>query len=151
MAEIFSFDRWRERLHACEDFASEEKCDEFLGLLSAAEKNMSYEVAVELVRTFSDADDFGIQERTRNIVEAADRHIFYPALVRELRGVIARSPQKQWAVTLVGIELEYGDFSLLMNYVLQSPEAERDRFLSFLKSDEFMDEYPTVSKYLAGA
>lgn len=149
MAESFSFDRWRDRVHACEDFASEEKCDEFLELVNAGEKNMSYEVAVELLRTFSDADDFGIQERTRNVVEAADRQIFYPALVSELGGLIVRSPQKQWAVTLVGIELEYGDFGLLMNYVSQSPEAERESFLSFLKSDEFMDEYPTVAKHLS--
>ncbi|MBR8185663.1 hypothetical protein [Burkholderia ambifaria] len=146
----FSFDPWRDRLHACADFASEEKCDEFLELLKAAEENMSHEVVVELLRAFSDADDFGIQERTRNVVEAADRHIFYPALIRELRGMIERSPKKQWAVTLVGIELECGDFDFLMKNVLQSSDEERAGFISFLKSSEFMGEYPTVSKYLIG-
>ncbi len=111
---------------------------------------MSHEVVVELLRAFSDADDFGIQERTRNVVEAADRHIFYPALIRELRGMIERSPKKQWAVTLVGIELECGDFDFLMKNVLQSSDEERAGFISFLKSSEFMGEYPTVSKYLIG-
>jgi len=150
MAAGFSFDQWCDRLHACADFASEEKCDEFLGLLKAAEENMSYEVVVELLRTFSDTDDFEIQERTRNVVEAADRHIFYPALIRELGGIIERAPQKQWAVTLVGIELESGDFEFLMGNVLQSSDEERIGFISFLKSSEFRGEYPAVSKYLIG-
>lgn len=70
MAERFSFENWRDRIHACEDFTSEEKCDEFLRLVSVGAENVSYEVVVELLRTFSDADDFGIQERTRNVVEA---------------------------------------------------------------------------------
>ncbi|MBR8065182.1 hypothetical protein KDX32_19045 [Burkholderia ambifaria] len=150
MAAGFSFDQWRDRLHVCADFASEEKCDEFLGLLKAAEENMSHEVVVELLRTFSDADDFGIQERTRNVVEATDRHIFYPALIRELGGIIDRAPQKQWAVTLVGIELECGDFGFLMRNVLKSSDEERVGFISFLKYSEFMGGYPTVSKYLIG-
>ncbi|MDN8011336.1 hypothetical protein QZN06_22395 [Burkholderia multivorans] len=150
MAENFSFDQWRGRLHDCEGFASEEKCDEFLRLLGAAEKNMSYAVVVELLRTFSDADDLGIQERIRNIVESVDRHIFYPALIRELGGIVDRSPQKQWAITLVGIELEYGDFELLMKTLSNATAEERARFISFLKSDDFIDEYRTVSKYLAG-
>lgn len=150
MSDRFNFSHWRERLHACEDFASEDESDEFLDLLTAAEKNMSYEVAVELLRTFSDVDDFGIQERTRNIFEAADRHFFYPALVHELEGVIGRSPEKQWAVTMVGSEVDYGDFRLLLDYVNQAPEAERCVIISFIKSEEFLSEYPAVSKYLTG-
>ncbi|AWG28850.1 hypothetical protein [Burkholderia cenocepacia] len=150
MPNGFNFDHWRERLHACEDFADESKSDEFLDLLTESEKNMVYEVAVELLRTFSDADDFGIQERTRNILEAADRHVFYPALVQELEGVIERSPEKQWAVTLLGIEVDYGDFRLLLSYVNKAPESVRRAFISFIKSEEFLSEYPGVSKYLAG-
>ncbi|HEU4772841.1 MAG TPA: hypothetical protein VFS68_11860, partial [Candidatus Udaeobacter sp.] len=105
MADNFSFETWRKRLHFCEDFTTEQKSDEFLSLLRTAEENINCDVVVELLRTFSDADDFGIQERTRNLVEATDRSIFYPALVSELNGLITRSPQKQWAVTLIGIEL----------------------------------------------
>ncbi len=146
----FNFEHWRERLHACEDFSSEKESDEFLELLNAAENNMSYKVAIELIRTFSDADDFGIQERTRNIVEVADRDIFYPALVRELEGVISRSPEKQWALTLVGIEVDYGDFDLLLRYVNKAMERERQVFVSLINSGEFISEYPEVSKYLPG-
>ncbi|MBU9437884.1 hypothetical protein KTE91_22575 [Burkholderia multivorans] len=83
-------------------------------------------------------------------MESVDRHIFYPALIRELGGGVDRSPQKQWAITLVGIELEYGDFELLMKMLSNATAEERARFISFLKSDDFIDEYPTVSKYLAG-
>jgi len=150
MAESFSFEHWRERLRACKDFSSEKKCDEFLSLLTDAESNLTYEVVVELIRTFSDADDFGIQERTRNLVEAADRSIYYPALVHELGGLIARSPEKQWAVTLVGIEAEYGDFGMLVSYVAKAPEKERSTFFAFVGSDEFLSEYPTALRYLNG-
>ncbi|RQV55687.1 hypothetical protein DF024_30405 [Burkholderia cenocepacia] len=150
MPDGFNFDRWRERLYACEDFVDESKSDEFLNLLIEAEKNMTYEVAVELLRSFSDMDDFGIQECTRNILEAADRHIFYPALVQELGGVIDRSPENQWAVTLLGIEVDYGDFGLLLRYVKKAPESVRCTVISFIKSEEFLSEYPGVSKYLTG-
>lgn len=148
MTDNFSFEAWRKRLHFCEDFASEQKSDEFLSLLKMAEENINYDVIVELLRTFSDADDFGIQERTRNLVEAADRAVFYPALVNELSGLISRSPQKQWAVTLVGIELEYGDFGLLLKYAENASDHQRSTFRSFIDSEEFRSEYPEVAKYL---
>ena len=67
-----------------------------------------------------------------------------------LEGIIERAPRKQWAVTLVGIELESGDFECLMGNVLQSSDEERMGFISFLKSREFGGEYPAVSKYLIG-
>lgn len=150
MSENFSFDRWRARLHDSQDFSSEEKCNEFIELLSEAEANMSYEVIVELLKTFSDADDFGVHERTRNIVEATDRGIFYPALVQELDGLIARSPEKQWALTLVGIELDYGDFDLLLSYARKATQSAMNVFISFVKSSEFASEYPSVAPYLKG-
>ncbi|WP_081060800.1 hypothetical protein [Burkholderia gladioli] len=150
MAEKFLFEKWKERLHACEDFSSEAKCDEFTSLVAEAENNLTYEVVVELIKTFSDADDFGVQERTRNLVESATREIYYPALVRELGGLIERSPEKQWALTLVGIEVEYGDFEVLLDYVNQAPEKLQDVFFSFVGSDDFLSEYPDVSKYLGG-
>ncbi|WP_084152549.1 hypothetical protein [Burkholderia sp. A1] len=148
MAEKFSFEKWKERLHACEDFLSESKCDEFTSLLAEAENNLTYEVVVELIKTFSDADDFGVQERTRNLVESASREIYYPALVRELDGLIERSPEKQWALTLVGIEVEYGDFEMLLGCVDQAPKKMKSDFFSFIGSDDFLSEYPDVSKYL---
>lgn len=146
MADNFSFETWRKRLHFCEDFTTEQKSDEFLSLLRTAEENINCDVVVELLRTFSDADDFGIQERTRNLVEATDRSIFYPALVSELNGLIARSPQKQWAVTLIGIELEYGDFGLLLDYANKASGDLRSTFLAFIGSEEFRTEYPEVAK-----
>lgn len=148
MAVDFSFKAWRDRLEVCKDLATEEKCEEYLMLLKIAEENLSYEVVVELIRTFSDADDFGLQERTRNILESADQRVFYPALVQELSGLIERSPRKQWAVTLVEIELEYGDFNRLLDYVSRSRSNDRDAFLRFVKSDEFLDDYPAVLNYL---
>lgn len=146
MADNFSFETWRKRLHFCEDFTTEQKSDEFLSLLRTAEENINCDVVVELLRTFSDADDFGIQERTRNLVEATDRSIFYPALVSELNGLITRSPQKQWAVTLIGIELEYGDFGLLLDYANKASGDLRSTFLAFIGSEEFRTEYPEVAK-----
>ncbi|WP_414444863.1 hypothetical protein [Burkholderia sp. 22PA0106] len=151
MSDNFNFDHWRERLHVCDDFGDEAKSDEFWGLLDEAEKNMGYDVAVELLKTFSDVDDFGVQERTRNVLEASGREIFYPALVRELHGIIERSPKKQWAVTLIGIEVDYGDFNLLISYVNKASEDVRREIILFLKSDDVLSEYPDVSRYLTDA
>lgn len=151
MSGNFNFDHWRERLHVCDDFGDEAKSDEFLGLLDEAEKNMGYDVAIELLKTFSDVDDCGVQERTRNVLEASGREFFYPALVQELHGIIKRSPKKQWAVTLVGTEVGYGDFNLLMSYINKASGNVRREVISFLKSDEVLSEYSDVSKYLSDA
>ncbi|MDZ4016997.1 hypothetical protein [Pseudomonas sichuanensis] len=148
MAMTFNFDCWLTSLHACEKFEREGDHEKFLTLLSEVEENMSCEVALALLQTFSDADDFGIQERTRNILEAADRSIIYPALIAELGGIIKRAPNKEWAITLVGIELDYGDFELLLEYIKKSPDSERETAISFLKSEDFSSEYPGVLKYL---
>ncbi|WP_248919345.1 hypothetical protein [Pseudomonas entomophila] len=148
MTMTFNFDHWRTRLHTCEKFENEGDDEKFLTLLSEAEEHMSYEVALALLQTFSDADDFGIQERTRNILEAADRRIFYPALIAALDGIIKRAPNKEWATTLVGIELDYGDFELLLEYIKKSPDNERKIATSFIKSKEFSSEYPGILKHL---
>lgn len=148
MTEKFCLETWRVRLHFCEDFTTEQKSDEFLSLLKTAEANISYDVVVELLRTFSDADDFGIQERTRNLVQISDRSLLYPALVSELNGLIARSPQKQWAVTLIGSELQYGDFASLLGYVNEASRDQRSTFLSFIGSEEFRSGHPEVERFL---
>ncbi|MDR2307805.1 MAG: hypothetical protein LBE53_11510 [Paucimonas sp.] len=148
MSNNFDFQIWYQRLKSCESLSSENESDQFLHLLDEAEKNMSYEVALALISTFSDADDFGVQERTRNVLEAADRHVFYPALIEGLGGLVERSPEKQWALTLVGIEVDYGDFGLLLNYVNKAREKDRSTALSFMRSEDFVSEYPNVLSYL---
>lgn len=148
MSMTFNFDHWRTRLHTCEKFEGDGSHEKFLTLLSEAEEHMSYEVVLALLQSFSDADDFGIQERTRNMLEAIDRRIFYPALIAELDGIIKRAPNKEWAITLVGIELDYGDFELLLEYIKKSPDSERETAISFLKSEDFSSEYPGVLRYL---
>lgn len=148
MAENFDFEKWRTRLHFCDDFATEDKCSEFLALLTVAQSNMSYPVAVEIIRTFSDADDFGVQERSRNILEAADKTIAYPALISELDGLIRRTHEKAWALTLAGIEFDYGAPELLIQYVMSTPEPQKSTFFSFIQSDAFLSEYPSALRYV---
>lgn len=150
MAMTFNFDHWRTRLHSCEKFEHEGDHDKFLALLNEAETHMSHEVALALLQTFSDADDFGIQERTRNLLEAADRHLFYPALVTELDGIIKRAPKKEWATSLVGIELDHGDFGLLLEYIKNSPDSARETAITLIKSKAFSSEYPDALEYLRG-
>lgn len=149
MSEDFCFEIWAEHLHADQDFSTEEKCDRFLNLLEDAQKNMSYDVAVEILRTFSDADDFEIQEHSRIILESIDKNIFYPALIQELDGIIKRSPQKEWATTLVGIEFDYGNPDDLMRVVQKSPEKSRAVFYEFVASQGFLSEYPSALKYIS--
>ncbi|MFJ4346142.1 hypothetical protein [Pseudomonas sp. NPDC089401] len=150
LIEPFDLSQWCERMLACRDFASEHDCDVFLAGLAEAERNMNGEIATTLLDMFSDTDDFGVLERARNVLEAADRHVFYPALVAGLAGLLERSPDKQWAMTLLGIEVEHGDLPLLLDYIRRAPSPQRCVAMAFIRSDGFLSEYPQALAFSKG-
>ncbi|MGN8247588.1 hypothetical protein [Pseudomonas sp. SMV7] len=146
-SDKFNLDSWRKLLHTHSNFSTAEDCDEFEKLLAIAENNMSKEVATELLKTFSDADDFGTQENTRNILESSEKSIFYPALLDEIKEISERSPEKRWDMTLIGIELYSGHFNTLLDTALRAKEPQRDTFFKIIRSEEFLSNYPEVRKF----
>ena len=80
------FEVWANRTLAVCQLESQEEIDEFCNLLSTAKNQIDADVLRVLLRTFSDADDYGIQEQTRNIVQSADKNMYYPVIRQAILG-----------------------------------------------------------------
>jgi hypothetical protein len=142
------FDCWRKQLHECSDFASNESCCKFEYLLECSREFADDDVVSELLKTFSDVDDFGLQENTRGILEGVEKTIYFPVLLRELDGIARRSPKKQWHMTLIGVELYSGAFSTLIAFAEDAPGQQKTRFFTIINSDEFIRGYPEVKSLI---
>ena len=84
------------------DEAEEQK---FLALVDQAFGKCTLEVAKVLMKTFSDAPDFGTQERVCSTLASALPQFQVRAMLEELPRLLAEAPE--WADALIGEEVEH--------------------------------------------
>lgn len=144
------FEVWASRILSVCQLKCQGEIDEFCNLLSRAPNQIDAEVVRVLLRTFSDVDDYGIQEQTRNIVQSADKHVYYPILLDKLQGLVDRSPEKEWALTLLGMEFQYGKPELLLDLFKTRSKETQEFFRQFVSAADFMDEYAEAVKFVKG-
>lgn len=140
-------DHLKQRLLKYSLFSKEGDDDNFLAALADAESKLDFDLVKTLLATFSDRDDYGLQEKTRNILESLDKNLYYPALVCLLPNIDKASPQKEWAITLLGIEFDYGNPDLLIDFANRSDEACKAFFFDFISRESFVSEYPSAMKF----
>ena len=144
----FEFEVWANHILSLCDFKSQDEIDEFCNLLNTAKKEIDADIVRVLLRTFSDVDDYGIQEQTRNVIESVDKNIFYPVLIDELQALIERSSEKEWALTLLGLEFQYGNPDLLIDSLKSCDDEKQVAFKKFVSSPHFLEEYPEAKEYV---
>lgn len=140
-------DNLKQRLLKFSSFKEKGDDDEFLDALAEAELQLNYDLTIILLATFSDCDDYGVKERARNILESSDKNIYYPALINSLSKIDQASPNKEWALTLLGIEFEYVNPELLIEYANNSEEKYKAFFFDFISRKSFVSEHPSAIKF----
>ncbi|MFC7422033.1 hypothetical protein ACFQNF_19425 [Iodobacter arcticus] len=140
-------DDLKQRLLKFSTFKEKGDDDNFLDALAEAKLHLNYDLTMTLLATFSDCDDYGVQERTRNVLESSAKDTYYPALICSLSKIDEASPNKEWALTLLGIEFEYGNPELLIEYANNSEEKYKEFFFDFISRESFVSEYPSSIKF----
>jgi DNA-binding transcriptional regulator YiaG len=77
---------------------------EFVALVYQAMNNCNLDMAKTLMKTFSDKDDYGVQEAVVNVLNSIEIEIYYRALLEELPRLVDEAAE--WAESLIAGEID---------------------------------------------
>lgn len=117
----------------------------FLALVDQAVGKCTLEVAKVLMKTFSDAPDFGTQERVCSALASARPEVQIRAMLEELPRLLLEAPQ--WAESLIGEEVEHRP-ALLKSIAASMPGEVRMALRQLLSNKDFRDFYPSATSIL---
>ncbi|MGS7252891.1 hypothetical protein HG549_02645 [Pseudomonas sp. SK] len=138
--------RWKQKLQSLDPYESEVDCRIFFELLDEVQGRTNKEAVGVLLDTFTNADDYGVQERVLVVLDGADPIEFASELSKCFERFLARSSEKEWPLILLGRVFNTGD----ANWVAPIIDAAQSNpvLRNFLRSDDFLAEYPEVKAIL---
>jgi uncharacterized protein YpbB len=127
-------EKWSQNLLNASNRSDEREEKEFLRLVDKVFNNCSLETARVLMKTFSDVEDYGTQERVCSVLATADEAVVTQAILEELPRLVNEAPE--WAEFLLGLEVENRGV-LLEKIAAQMPENIRQILHIFLTKEDF--------------
>ncbi|WP_158664626.1 hypothetical protein [Pseudomonas sp. SWI6] len=118
----------------------------FFKLLDEVQGRTNEEVISVLLDTFTNADDYGVQERVLIVLDGSDPIEFASELSKGFERLLARSSEKEWPLILLGRVFNTGG----SNWIVPITDAARSNpvLRDFLRSDDFLAGYPEVKAIL---
>jgi hypothetical protein len=132
---------WADELLSASKRRDEGEEQKFLLLVDQAFERCTLEVAGVLMKTFSDAPDFGTQERVCGVLASAPPEIVIRAELEELPRLIVDAPD--WAESLIGEEVEHRPGLLKAIAASMSP-AVKLSLRQLLGRKDFREFYPNA-------
>ncbi|AVD82346.1 hypothetical protein C4Q28_09320 [Pseudomonas sp. SWI6] len=138
--------RWKQKLQSLDPYESEADCSMFFKLLDEVQGRTNEEVISVLLDTFTNADDYGVQERVLIVLDGSDPIEFASELSKGFERLLARSSEKEWPLILLGRVFNTGG----SNWIVPITDAARSNpvLRDFLRSDDFLAGYPEVKAIL---
>jgi len=140
------FQEWKSKLQSLDPYGSEVDCNDFFKLLDGVKGSLGGDVISVLLGTFTNADDYGVQERVLVTLDDSDPLEFASQLSKGFKDLLARSSEKEWPLIIIGRIFNSEDPSWIR------PLADAARANSVLRSyllgDEFLGEYPEAKALL---
>ena len=122
----------------------DEKISKFLELMDSLHGIVDYNIAVSLLGTFSDDDDFGTQESVISALTSVSDEIYLNALLDNISELFQRSPS--WAETLILNEVSCNYHSFINR--AQKNIAARDILVRILSKDDILKFEENAKKAL---
>jgi hypothetical protein len=132
---------WADELLSASQRRDELEQQRFLTLVDQAFERCTLDVAKVLMKTFSDAPDFGTQERVCSVLASALPEVAIRAKLEELPRLVAEAPE--WAESLIGEEVEHRP-GLLKSMTASMPAAVKLALRQLLGNRAFRDLYPNA-------
>jgi hypothetical protein len=139
---------WETHLLALDRYENEQDGAEFLKQVQSVKSAVDLPVAKALMKTFVDADDYGIQERVSTVLNTAPEPVRFQALIDDMPRLVRQGSGKEWPLLLLGDVFSYGDPDVFFYLYARSDELSRQAVRTVLESEEFQEEYPDVKQYL---
>jgi len=138
-------ENWSHELLEASRRRGEAEEQRFLALVDQAFGQCTLEVARVLMKTFSDAPDFGTQERVCGALASARPEVAVRAILEELPRLLVDAPQ--WAESLIGEEVKHRP-DLLKSVAASMPGEARMALRQLLSTKDFRDFYPSATSLL---
>ncbi|WP_372403312.1 hypothetical protein ACDW34_12505 [Acinetobacter piscicola] len=120
--------------------------DEFISIVESIPNNASDQVIDALFETFSNKEDFGIQETVLSKLDSIPDEKFVNGLIRNFDHILDNSSEQEWALLILGRYVNADDKKRIS--MICEVGRKNISLFNFIKSDYFMEEYPEVKQYL---
>ncbi|WP_174492917.1 hypothetical protein [Acinetobacter sp. Marseille-Q1623] len=119
--------------------------EEFIALINALPQALCPKVIDALFHTFSQEDDFGIQETVLARLDTISDDEFAHALNRNFNYLLTACSEQEWLLLIIGRYVN-AQHSARLNAILKIAD-KNPQILLFLTSDYFVNEYPEIKRY----
>lgn len=134
---------WEKNLLLAAKHSNEFEEKEFIRLVDLADGNCSLDTVRTLMKTFSDAPDYGTQERVESVLATANPEDVTKGILEELPRLMIEAPE--WAESLVGVEVD-NRLELLSSVAEVMPSNVKDALRKLTQSNSFIEFYPNAKK-----
>lgn len=132
---------WEQQLLVASQRRDEAEERRFVELVQQANSKCTLDVARVLMKTYSDAPDFGTQEIVGSVLASATPEIAVRAILEELPRLMAEAPN--WAESLIGEEVEHRP-TMLKSIAVSMPAQVKLSLRKLLGSKDFCDFFPNA-------
>lgn len=129
---------WENQLLAASSRDSEQQEHEFLSLVDEVANNVDLEIARVLMKTYLAKPDFGTQDSVESVLATGTPEIVVRAVLEEMPRLTSEAPE--WAVTLLGQELEHRP-ALLLAAMEVMPNEVKAAVTAVASDSEFLEFY----------
>lgn len=140
------FEVWRDKLTSLDRYENSEDARAFSNLVEDVIRELDARTIDVLLDTFCDEDDYGIQERVLVVLDKADSDIYAERLAINFSKLKSKASGKEWPLILIGRIVNSANIEKIKAIV---SAAKKSKDLNdFIRSDEFLDEYPEIGDYI---
>jgi len=145
------FEQWKTKIWSLDRYGTQEDSEEFMRLVEEADTH-DRRVLVELLKTFNNEYDEGIQQTVEHVLDKFDYDMFAECLVEQFPSMQYRSSEREWPLLIIARYINSENSELLKLFAKYSEkDANRNNPLSmynFMRSEYFLDECPEMLTYL---
>lgn len=143
------FNKWRNNLLTLDRYENSSDAKEFLRLAKSASQELNTQVIDTLLGTFTNADDYGVQESILLILDKADPELYAERLASNFLKILQSASENEWPLLLIGRIVNSGSENKIKCVITAAKNAAIPRVMyDFICSDYFLDEYPEIKPYL---
>ena len=144
-----NFKEWKETIFSLDRYENGEDAKKFSTLIADKPSDATEKQYIEcLLETFSDQDDYGVQEGVLTVLDSVNQRIFFETLGENFQNLLESTKEKEWGLLILGRVINSNNNININELISVSKKCKNKTMLELLKSEYFQDEYPEISVFL---
>lgn len=144
-----NFKEWKETIFSLNRYENSEDAKKFSILVADRPVDTTEKLYIKcLLETFSNQDDYGIQERVLTVLDSVNQRVFFETLGENFQKFLENTKEKEWGLLILGRVINSNNHININELVSTSKKCNDKTMFEFLKSEYFQDEYPEISLFL---